>query len=112
MELLKSKVVLVVGGGSGIGLATGIAFAREGARVVLAARTASALDAAKTIPGLGASRLTKTCDATDRAQVAALFAWVTEQAGPIDVLVYSAGVNVAKRTFADIDPAEFDRVTA
>mgnify|MGYP003895984215 CR=1 FL=1 len=33
-------------------------------------------------------------------------------AGPIDILVYSAGVNLPRRTFADIDPADFDRVTA
>jgi NADP-dependent 3-hydroxy acid dehydrogenase YdfG len=39
-------------------------------------------------------------------------AWTTEHAGPIDILVYSAGVNVPKRTFSDIDPADFDRVMA
>jgi NADP-dependent 3-hydroxy acid dehydrogenase YdfG len=112
METLKDKVVLVVGGGSGIGLSTGVAFAREGSRVVLAARTASALEAAKKLPDVGASFLTKTCDAADRAQVASLIAWTIAEAGPIDILVYSAGVNVAKRTFADIDPADFDRVTS
>ncbi len=112
MENLKNKVVLVVGGGSGIGLGIGLAFAREGCRVVLAARTAASLEAAKKLPEVGAALLTKTCDATNRAEVGELVAWVTANAGPIDVLVYSAGVNVAKRTFAEIDPAEFDRVTS
>lgn len=110
METLKNKVVLVVGGGSGIGLGIGLAFARENSRVVLAARTAASLDAAKALPGVGASLVTKTCDATDRTQVSALIAWVTEHVGPIDVLVYSAGMNVPKRTFADINPEDFDRV--
>lgn len=110
METLKDKVVAVVGGGTGIGLSIGLAFAREGCRVVLAARTAATLEAAKKTPGVGASLLTKTCDATDRAQMAELVRWTTEQAGPIDVLVYCAGVNVPKRTFADISAEDFDRV--
>ena len=112
METLKNKIVLVVGGGSGIGLAIGVAFAREGCKVVLAARTAASLEAAKKLSDIGASLLTKTCDAANRAQVAELFAWVVEKAGPIDILVYCAGVNVPKRTFADLSPEDFDRVMA
>lgn len=110
METLKDKVVVVVGGGTGIGLGIGLAFAREGCRVVLAARTAATLEAAKKTPDVGASLLTKTCDATDRAQLADLMRWTTEKAGTIDILVYCAGVNVPKRTFADIAPEDFDRV--
>ncbi|MEO7413682.1 MAG: SDR family oxidoreductase, partial [Opitutaceae bacterium] len=110
METLKDKVVVVVGGGTGIGLSIGLAFAREGCRVVLAARTAATLEAAKRTPDVGASLLTKTCDATDRAQLAELMRWTTEQAGAIDILVYCAGVNVPKRTFAEIAPEDFDRV--
>jgi NADP-dependent 3-hydroxy acid dehydrogenase YdfG len=112
MENLKDKVVLVVGGGSGIGLSIGVAFAREGSRVVLAARTAASLEAAKKLPDVGASFQTKTCDAANRAQVADLVKWTETQLGPIDVLVYCAGVNVPKRTFADIAPEDFDRVMA
>ncbi len=112
METLKHKIVLVVGGGSGIGLAIGVAFAREGARVVLAARTAASLDAAKKLPDVGTTLLTKPCDAANRAQVADLIAWTVAEAGPIDILVYCAGVNVPKRTFADIIPEDFDRVMA
>src|SRR4051812_6319717 len=107
METLKDKVVLIVGGGTGIGLSTGIEFAREGSRVVLAARTAATLEAAKKLPDVGAKFLTKTCDASDRKQVADLVAWTVANVGAIDILVYSAGVNVAKRTFADVDPADF-----
>lgn len=110
MESLKDKVVLVVGGGSGIGLSIGVAFAREGSRVVLAARTAATLDDAKKLPDIGASFLTRTCDASDRSQVADLVAWTTDNAGPIDILVYSAGINVPKRTFADVSPEDFDHV--
>jgi NAD(P)-dependent dehydrogenase (short-subunit alcohol dehydrogenase family) len=110
MENLKDQVVLVVGGGTGIGLALGQAFAREGCRVVLAARTAAALEAAARHPDFAGRALTRTCDAADRAQAAALVAWTAEHAGPVDILVYAAGINVPKRTFADLDPADFDRV--
>ena len=110
MESLKNKVVLIVGGGTGIGLGIGVAFAHEGSTVVLAARTQSTLEAAKKLPNIGASLLTKPCDATSRTQVAELVTWATQQAGPIDILVYSAGMNVPKRTFADINPEDFDRV--
>ncbi len=112
MENLKDQVVLIVGGGTGIGLALGQAFASEGCRVVLAARTAAALEAAARLPEFGGRALIRACDAADRAQVAELVAWTTGHAGPIDILVYAAGVNVPKRTFADLDPADFDRVMA
>jgi NADP-dependent 3-hydroxy acid dehydrogenase YdfG len=110
MDTLEDKVVLVIGGGSGIGLGVGVAFAREGSRVILAARTEATLAAAKKLPEVGASFLTKTCDVTDRAQVGALLRWVEEKAGPVDILVYSAGGNVPKRTFAEIKPEDFDQV--
>lgn len=97
MNTLKNKVVLVVGGGTGIGLGVGEAFAREGARVVLSGRTQSSLDAATQLPDVGAAFLIKTADASDRNQVAELVSWTEEQLGPIDVLVYSAGTNVPKR---------------
>lgn len=110
MNTLKDKVVLVIGGGSGIGLGVGVAFAREGCRVILAARTEATLTAAKELPEVGALFSTKRCDATNRAEIAELLAWVNETAGPVDILVYSAGGNVPKRTFADIKPEDFDHV--
>lgn len=110
MSDLKGKVVLVVGGGTGIGLGVGAAFASEGARVVLAGRTQASLDAAKELPDVGKTFLVKTADAADRDQVAELVSWTEKQLGPIDILVYSAGTNVPKRTFADSDPDEFEMV--
>lgn len=110
MESLKNKVVLVIGGGTGIGLGIGVAFAREGCKVVLVARTAANLEAAKQLPDVGTSFLTHPCDATDRTQVAELVRWAEAEAGPIDILVYSAGINIAKRTFANVDPADYDQV--
>ena len=59
MTDLKDKVVLVVGGGTGIGLGVGEAFAREGAKVVLSGRTQSSLDDAKKRPEVGEKFLAK-----------------------------------------------------
>jgi len=110
MSELKNKVVLVVGGGTGIGLGIGEAFAREGAKVVLAGRTQASLDAAKALPEVGASFLTKTADAVDRKSIAELVSFTEENLGPIDVLVYSAGMNVPQRSFAELEPEEFDQI--
>ena len=106
MQSLKDKVVLVVGGGSGIGLGIGKSLVNEGARVVLAARTESSLAAAQK----DGSFQIHTCDATCRDQVRATVDWVGENVGPVDILVYSAGMNVPKRTFADMDPESMDQV--
>lgn len=110
MQNLKEKVVLVVGGGSGIGLGIGEAFAAEQANVVLSARTQATLDTAKAESKYAAQLLTFAADATDRQQVSDLVAWTEANAGPIDVLVYSAGMNVPNRMLSNHDPAEFDQV--
>jgi NAD(P)-dependent dehydrogenase (short-subunit alcohol dehydrogenase family) len=60
---LADKVVLVVGGSTGIGLATGIAFAEEGAQVVLSARREARLAAAKTLSGGGDKLRVRIADA-------------------------------------------------
>lgn len=110
MQNLKDKTVLVVGGGSGIGLGIGEAFAREGAKVVLSSRTQTSLDAAKNLPEVGSSFLTHAADATNREQVAELVEWTEANAGPIDIVVYSAGMNVPERLFDNHDPEKFDAV--
>jgi NADP-dependent 3-hydroxy acid dehydrogenase YdfG len=51
-------------------------------------------------------------DVADRANVKQLFTWAESQLGAIDILVNSAGVNIAKRTMAEMDPAQWDQVLA
>lgn len=106
---MDGKVILVVGGGTGIGLAIGTAFLREGCRVALAGRRESTLRAADETEGGGAFQV-KTCDASDRGEVAELLAWTERTLGPVEILAYCAGINVPKRLFADVEPEEFDRV--
>lgn len=101
---LKNKIVLVVGGAGGIGLGIAQALASEGCRVAVADYSEEAL---KKVP---AGLLCHVCDVTDRRQVAELFEWLVGEAGSIDILVNSAGINVGNRMLANIDPSDFDRV--
>ena len=94
---LKDKVVLITGASKGIGLACARAFLAEGARVALAARGADVLQAAAAeLRATGAEVLAVPADLGDATQAEQLAHAVTEQFGPIDVLVNSAGA--ARRT--------------
>jgi NAD(P)-dependent dehydrogenase (short-subunit alcohol dehydrogenase family) len=105
---LKGKVALVTGGGGGIGLGIAQALAEEGCEVAVADVSGEAVRQAVGDAGLAG----RVCDVTDRDQVAALFEWLSDEVGSIDILVNSAGINVSKRMMADVEPADFDRVMA
>jgi NAD(P)-dependent dehydrogenase (short-subunit alcohol dehydrogenase family) len=109
---LTDKIALVVGGAGGIGLGIAKALAAEGCKVALADQNEEALMAAAKTSDAPSTFLRRTCDVTDRKQVAQLFGWLAEELGPIDILVNSAGINVGDRMMANIDPADFDRVMA
>ncbi len=104
----SESLALVTGGGSGIGLATAAVLVSEGYRVVITGRSDTSLsEAAASIDG---DVLWKTCDVSDRDDVSSLFAWLASEHRSPDVLVNCAGINVANRMMANIDPDDFDRV--
>ncbi len=107
---LSGKVVLVTGGAGGIGLGIAKAFAAEGCRVALAGTTEKNLIKAAESAETASPLLWRICDITDRDQVAQLFQWLGDELGSADILVNSAGINVANRMMSNLDPAEFDRV--
>jgi 3-oxoacyl-[acyl-carrier protein] reductase len=86
--------VLITGGGRGIGRATALRFAREGAHIVVAARSSGELDAVVAeIDSLGGKGLAAQMNVTDLGSVEAAVWRATEfTGGPIDVLVNNAGV--------------------
>jgi NAD(P)-dependent dehydrogenase (short-subunit alcohol dehydrogenase family) len=89
---LAGRGALVTGGGRGIGAAIAGALARAGARVVVAARTTSEIDAvAATLRAHGAAAWALPCDVTDEVAVRRLAARALEHLGTLDVLVNAAG---------------------
>lgn len=86
--------VLITGGGRGIGRATALRFAQEGARVVIAARSSGELDdVVSTIDAAGGVGLAAQMNVTDLGSVEAAVWRATEfTGGPIDVLINNAGV--------------------
>ena len=80
------KTALITGGGRGIGRAIALAFAREGIRIAVAARTADQVEQVASEIGNGAIALV--CDVADPESVARIF----ERVGDVDILVNNAGV--------------------
>lgn len=89
---IRGKTVLVTGASEGIGRATAIAFARAGARIVLAARRLERLDeVAKEIAASGGEAFAVVADVADDASVDAMARAATERFGGVDILVNNAG---------------------
>ncbi|NMG09848.1 SDR family oxidoreductase [Brasilonema sp. UFV-L1] len=90
---LDRKVAIITGSSSGIGEATAIALAAEGAQVVIAARRAERLEAlAKRIEASGGKALPIVTDITDETQANNLVQKTNEELGRVDILVNNAGV--------------------
>lgn len=107
---LQNKICVVTGGGTGIGLGIAQALSREGCRVTLTGRRDEVLrGAVDGWPG-GEPPSYHPVDVADRSRVNELFAWVQQQMGDVDILVNAAGINVADRSMAAMDPADWDRV--
>ena len=89
---LKDKVTLITGPAKGMGAAITLAFAREGAKLVLAGRDTAAIEpVAEQARALGVAAIVVPCDLTVAAQTEALAARALEAFGRIDVLVNVAG---------------------
>lgn len=89
---LKDKVTVITGPAKGMGRAVTLAFAREGATLVLAGRDTAAIEpVAQEARALGVKAVVVTCDLTDANQTEALARHAIEAFGRIDVLVNVAG---------------------
>lgn len=106
----QAKTVLISGGGTGIGAGCAAAFAAAGYRVAIAGRRLEKLQEAAASIESSEPILVHTVDVADRESVRELIDWATKELGQIDVLLNSAGINVAKRSMADLDPADWDRL--
>jgi NAD(P)-dependent dehydrogenase (short-subunit alcohol dehydrogenase family) len=107
---LQGKTAVVTGGGTGIGAAVAQALAKQGCRVAVAGRRREKLQQVAAASTGSQPILVHPVDIADRQSVMTLFDWAAEALGPIDILVNSAGVNIAKRTLAEISPDDWERV--
>lgn len=93
MSSLKGKTAVITGGNSGVGAATAMLFARNGANVVISARRQAALDeVASKITAEGGSVITVSTDISKDEDCKALMSTAIEKFGKIDILVNNAGV--------------------
>ena len=105
------RVAWVTGGGSGIGEAGAEALAADGFAVVISGRRRNALDSVVAkITASGGSAEAITLDVGKAADVAAAAQQILTTHGRIDLLVNSAGINVPKRSWAEIEIEGWDRV--
>lgn len=105
----SGAVAFISGAGRGIGRATAYRFARAGARVVVAARTAAEIEAvAAELSRIGATAIPIVCDVASSDSVTSAFAQARERLGPIDVLVNNAGI-APTATLAALDEATWSR---
>lgn len=119
ISTLEGKVAVVVGASSGMGRATSVALAQNGAHVVACARRMDALneleqevqqiahdgDEIGTLVGM-------TMDVKDRSSVFSGLSEVSERHGRIDVLIYAAGINIPQRAIDVLSPEDWDDLIA
>lgn len=106
---LEGKTALVTGGGTGIGAGIAEGLAEAGCRVVISGRREDKLkEVARQCPE--GRVLVYACDVADRNAVNEMIVWATGELGRVDILVNSAGINVPKRSMAELDPADWDKL--
>ncbi len=109
---LANKIALVTGASRGIGHATSLLLAQEGATVVAAARTKKDLDElVERIASRGGKAKGVICDATKAADVAACVNEAIRAYGRLDILVNNVGIG-GYRPFLDWSEADYDRIMA
>ena len=107
---LSGKNVLLTGGGSGMGKATALALAKNGANVAIAARNKENLTSTVSLAQAKEMISAKEADVTDRNSINDLFQWFDTEFGTLDYLVHAAGINVAMRSMEELSPEDWDRL--
>jgi len=106
------KVVIVTGASTGIGRATAIAFAREGARVVIGDFDDAAADTASAIIDAGGSAMFVKTDVSQDASVQGLVQAAVDTHGRLDIGFNNAGLLPRTADLADMSVEDFDRTIA
>ena len=92
-QILEGRVAVITGGGTGLGKATALTLAKEGADIVVAARRTELIEeTAKEVSALGRRGLAIPTDVTDSEQVNRLIERTLSEMGRIDILMNNAGI--------------------
>jgi len=106
----QNKVILITGGGSGIGKATALAFAREGANVAVAGRRIDPLEeVVRLIVAEGGEAFAISADVTDAKQVETMVAKTVERFGRLDCAFNNGGSGGKSNWLGEFDPAEWQK---
>src|SRR5215469_9887858 len=111
MAALENKVAIVTGASRGIGKAIALAFAREGADVVICGRKQATLDETaqegEAFPG---KLLPVVCHVGRAADIQKLVETTVRELAKVDILVNNAATNIAQEPVLQVDEAQFDRM--
>ena len=111
-QSLKGKVAWVTGGGSGIGLAGAMALVKAGVHVIVSGRnTKTNAQATEILKTLGSSEVIE-LDMTDKHATQEVASKIIDKHGKIDILVNSAGTNIAQRQLNNVTLEDWDSVIA
>jgi NAD(P)-dependent dehydrogenase (short-subunit alcohol dehydrogenase family) len=110
---LQGRIAMVTGAGSGLGEATALKLAEEGADLVLVSRSRDELeDLAGRIEATGRSAMVAPCDISDAKTMASLFAEIGKRFGRLDILFANAGINGVWAPIEELEPEEWDKTIA
>ena len=108
MALFADRITLVVGGARGMGRATALAFAREGATVIVCDRLESGAETARMIQNKGGNASFVSADIGEEASVDSLFAEICARFGRLDAAFNAAAIALPPSEFADTPVSVWD----
>jgi NAD(P)-dependent dehydrogenase (short-subunit alcohol dehydrogenase family) len=112
-KLFEGKVVFITGGGSGIGRATALAFAREGANIVIVSTVKEkAEQTARLVEELNVQALAVKCDVSQEEEVKSAIEMTVQTFGRLDCAFNNAGVGQETRSTHKVSVKDWDRIIA
>jgi NAD(P)-dependent dehydrogenase (short-subunit alcohol dehydrogenase family) len=110
---VAGKIALVTGAGSGIGKATALRLAAEGARIAVLGRTTEEIEkTCSEIRAEGGEAIALTADPSDEAAMRSAIGELIGQYGGLDIVVANAGINGVWAPIDDLKPDEWDKTMA
>jgi NAD(P)-dependent dehydrogenase (short-subunit alcohol dehydrogenase family) len=108
MNKLSNKVAVIIGGNSGIGLATAELFAKEGAKVAITGRNKATLD--ESVQSIGHNAIGIVSDVASVKNIESQYAAIDKKLGKIDILVVNAGIYISGQS-GDFTEDQFNQLS-